>query len=117
MYTHPQFERAGDAFSRPTRSRNAVPSQMTRVNSIAPYANAQNSCRLGPMDFMTTYKRLALPVRHKGLSVMEVLEGLRTGADFCDDDQAEFHIGRLQLLSGDRVGLPDIRFRSANENA
>jgi hypothetical protein len=59
---------------------------------------------------MKEHERLAEPDRHLRRTAMDALEVLRKEASFQDDDQAEFHIGLLRLVSGDKVGLVDIRF-------
>lgn len=61
---------------------------------------------------MKEHERLAEPDRHLRRTAMDALEVLRKEAGFRDDDQAEFHIGLMRLVSGDKVGLVDIRFDS-----
>jgi hypothetical protein len=65
---------------------------------------------------METHERLAESDRHLRCTAMDALEVLRQRAGFQDDDQAQFQIGLMQLPSGDKVGLIDIRFnRSAHK--
>ena len=59
---------------------------------------------------MKEHERLAESDRHLRRTAMDALEVLRKEVGFQDDDRAEFHIGLLRLVSGDKVGLVDIRF-------
>jgi hypothetical protein len=59
---------------------------------------------------MKEHERLEEPDRHLRRTTMDALEVLRKEVGFQDDDQAEIHIGLLRLVSGDKVGLVDIRF-------
>jgi hypothetical protein len=59
---------------------------------------------------MKEHVRLAESDRRLRRTAMDALEALRKEAGFEDDDRAEFYIGLLQLVSGDKVGLVYIRF-------
>jgi hypothetical protein len=61
---------------------------------------------------MKEHERLAESVRHLRRTAMDALEVLRKESGFRDDDRAKFHIGLMRLVSGDKVGLVDIRFDS-----
>lgn len=59
---------------------------------------------------MKEHERLAEPDRHLRRTAMDALEVLRKEVGFQDDDQAEFHVGLMELLSDDKVGVVDIKF-------
>ena len=59
---------------------------------------------------MKEHERLAEPDRHLRRTAMDALEVLRKEVGFQDDDQAEFHVGLMRLVSDDKVGVVDIRF-------
>ena len=59
---------------------------------------------------MKEHERLAEPDRHLRRTAMDALEVLRKEVGFQDDDQAEFHVGLMRLVSDDKVGVVDIQF-------